>query len=216
MKNNLTNILLVVLIISVGILFYMHFSSTKEIAAVKNNLTKTDSVAPQLSFSIPKNLAGARVLYVNIDTIDAKYEAFADLSKEAGNNYAYIQKQYQKKATELQQQYDTYQQNMANKLLSENDDLAAQARLNAGAEELKKLENQISALEGSAMEKNAIITNDISTYFKSYARDKKIDYILAYGGASNVLYANDSLDVTSDVLKSLNENYRLNKPSKKK
>ena len=83
--------------IAVGILFYMHFSSTKEMLAVKSNLTKADST-PQLSFNIPKNLAGARVLYVNIDSIDSKYEAFADLSKEAGNSYAYVQKQYQKKA----------------------------------------------------------------------------------------------------------------------
>jgi outer membrane protein len=211
-KNNLSAILNVLLLIAVGVLFYLHFTSKKEINAVKD---KADST-PKLTFSVPKNLAGARVLYVNIDSIDAKYEAFADLSKEAGGNYAYMQKTYQKKAQDLQQRYDTYQQKIEMKTISSDDAIKEEAAINAGMEELKKMEANISALEGAAMEKNARITNDITTYFKSYSKDKGIDFILAYGGASNVLYANDSLDITADVLNALNENYRKTKPAGKK
>ena len=152
---------------------------------------------------------------MNIDSIDSKYEAFADLSKEAGGNYAYLQKQYQKKAADLQQRYDLYQQKIEMKTISSDDAIKEEAAINAGAEELKKMEANIGALEGAAMEKNARITNDITTYFKSYSKSKGIDFILAYGGASNVLYANDSLDITADVLNALNENYRKTKPAGK-
>lgn len=215
MKNNLSVILNIVLLAAVAVLFYLHFTSKKEIASVKD---KTDST-PKLTFSIPKNLAGARVLYVNIDSIDQKYEAFSDLSKEAGNSYAYMQKQYQKKQMDLQQRYDAYQQKIQMQTISGDDAIKEEAAINAGMEELKKMETNLSALENTAMEKNARITNDITTYFKSYSKDKGIDYILAYGGASNVLYANDSLDITNDVLSALNENYRKTKsaaPDKKK
>lgn len=212
-NNNLPVIFNVVLLLLVGILFYLHFTSKKEIAAVKD---KADST-PKLSFSIPKNLAGARVLYVNIDSIDSKYEAFADLSKEAGGNYAYMQKQYQKKALELQQRYDTYQQKIQMQTISGDEAIKEEAAINAGMEDLKKMETNIASLEGAAMEKNARITSDITTYFKSYSKDKGIDFILAYGGSSGVLYANDSLDITSDVLNALNENYRKSKsPAKLK
>jgi outer membrane protein len=207
-KNNLSAILNVVLLIAVGILFYLHFSSKKEIAAVKG---QADSATPKLTFNVPKNLAGARVLYVNVDSIDSKYEAFADLSKETGGNYAYMQKTYQKKALELQQRYDTYQQKVQMNTISGDDAMKEEAAINAGMEELKKMETNIAALEGAAMEKNARITSDITTYFKSYSKDKGIDFILAYGGSSGVLYANDSLDITSDVLNALNENYRKSK-----
>ncbi|CAN5894511.1 hypothetical protein BH11BAC7_BH11BAC7_35650 [soil metagenome] len=212
MKNNLSAIINVVLLLLVGILFYLHFTSKREIAAVKD---KADST-PKLSFSIPKNLAGARVLYVNIDSIDSKYEAFADLSKEAGGNYAYMQKQYQKKALDLQQRYDTYQQKIQMQTISGDEAIKEEAAINAGMEDLKKMETNISSLEGAAMEKNARITGDITTYFKSYSKDKGIDFILAYGGSSGVLYANDSLDITADVLNALNENYRKTKGTGKK
>ena len=207
MKNNLSVILNVVLLICVGVLFYLHFASKKEIAAVKE---KSDST-PKLSFGIPKNLAGARVLYVNVDSIDQKYEAFADLSKEASGDVVYLQKQYQKKALELQQRYDVYQQKIQMQTISGDDAIKEEAAINAGMEDLKKMETRMASLEGAAMEKNARITNDITTYFKSYSKDKGIDFILAYGGASGVLYANDSLDITSDVLNALNENYRKSK-----
>ncbi|CAN5190540.1 hypothetical protein BH09BAC5_BH09BAC5_18510 [soil metagenome] len=212
MKNNLSILFNILLVIAVAVLFYLNFANRKSIAVVKNSSDST----PELKFTVPKNLAGAHVLYVNIDSIDAKYEAFKDLSKEAGGNYAYMQKNYQKKALELQQRYDSYQQKVQMATISSDDAVKEEAAINAGMEELKKMETNISALEGVAMEKNARITNDITTYFKTYSKDKGIDYILAYGGASNVLYANDSLDITVDVLQALNENYRKTKPADKK
>jgi outer membrane protein len=214
-KNNLSVILNVVLLAAVAVLFYLHFTAKKEIASVKE---KADT-APKLTFSVPKNLAGARVLYVNIDSIDAKYEAFSDLSKEAGGNLAYKQKAYQKKQLDLQQRYDAYQQKVQMQTISSDDAVKEEAAINEGMKELQNMENDLSALENAAMEKNARITNDITTYFKAYSKDKGVDYILAYGSASNVLYANDSLDITNDVLTALNENYRKTKaatPDKKK
>jgi outer membrane protein len=214
-KNNVSAILNVVLLIAVGILFYFHFTSKQELAAVKSDLKKTDST-PQLTFKIPQNLAGAKVLYVNIDTIGAKYEAYADLSVETNSSASYLQKQYDKKAADLQSRYNTYQQNVAKQLLSDNQRETEEAAINAGTEELKKMQDQMTTLENAAMEKNAKITNDITTFFNIYYKAKNIDFILGYGGGAGVLYANDSLNITNDVLKSLNENYRLVKSASKK
>lgn len=200
----------VVLLVAVAVLFYLHFSSKREIADVKK-IVNSDTV-PKLTFDIPKNLAGARVLYVNIDSIDTKYEAFTDLTKEAGNNYNYQMQVYQTKAKALQDRYDLLQQKSQMGTISSDDAAKEEAAINAGMVELQKMQNNLAALENNAMQKNAIITNDITTYFKKYSQEKGIDYILGYGSSSNVLYANDSLDVTTDVLNALNANYRLNKP----
>ncbi len=216
MKNNLSAILNVVLLIAVGILFYFHFSAKKELAEVKSDLKKSDTTGAQVTFSIPKNLAGAKVLYVNIDTIGAKYAAYADLSVETNSSASYLQKQYDKKAGDLQARYDAYQQNVAKQLLSDNQREAEEAAINAGTEELKKLQDQMSVLENAAMEKNAKITNDITTFFNIYYKAKNIDFILGYGGGAGVLYANDSLNITNEVLNALNENYKLVKGATKK
>ena len=208
-------ILNVVLLIAVGILFYLHFSSKREIADVKSSV-KVDSAPPKLTFDVPKNLAGARVLYVNIDSIDAKYEAFTDLEKEAGSNYNYQLQKYQQKALDLQTRYDALQQKVQMGTISADDAAKEETSINTGMDELKKMEAYISTLQTAAMQKNAVITQHIQVYFKEYSREKGIDYILGYGSSSNVLYANDSLDVTADVLAALNANYRLNKAQQPK
>lgn len=204
----------VLLLIAVVVLFYLHFSSKQEIADVKNTV-KNDSV-PKLTFDVPKNLSGAKVLYVNIDSIDMKYEAFTDLAKESTSSYNYQLQVYQTKAKALQDRYDLLQQKIKMGTISSDEATKEENSINAEAEDLKKMESNITSLENNAMQKNAIITQDITTYFKQYSRDKGIDYILGYGSSSNVLYANDSLDVTKDVLEALNANYRLNKAQKPK
>jgi outer membrane protein len=210
-KNNLSIALNVVLLIAVGILFYLHFSSNREIADVKNNQKKSDTL-PQLTFNVPKNLAGARVLYVNIDSIDQNYEAFADLSKGEGGKLEYLSKQYQTKALDVQQRYDMLQQKGQAGTISADDAQKEEDAINKEADEVRTLETQIQNLQNSAAEKNMTITNEVTAYFKEYSKTKGVDFILGYGGQSNVLYANDSLDITKDVLNALNENYRLNKP----
>ncbi|MBI3511518.1 MAG: OmpH family outer membrane protein [Bacteroidetes bacterium] len=211
MKNNISTLLNVVLLIAVIILFYLHFSGTKNNGNEKTTAAKKDTV-PQLSFNIPKNLAGAHVLFVNIDSIDAKYDAFADLSKEANNNYNAKMKQYQDKAAALQARYDGLQQQVNLGTISSDDASKEEASINAGMEDLKKMETEIQYLENQAMQKNATITDDITNYFKVYSQSHKIDYILGYGGGNTgVLFANDSLNITLDVVKALNENYAQNK-----
>lgn len=207
MKNNLSTILNVVLLIAVGVLFYLHFTSTKAIADVKNEQTK-DTV-PQLSFRIPKNLAGARVLYINVDSINANYDAFKELYQQEGGN--------------LEQQYQNYQIRVANfqrrsELLnggkwpySADSAIAEEKALQTEERALMNLQTYLNNLQNKAMEKNAIINEEVSHYFKDYSREKGIDYILMMGAGSPVIYANDSLDVTKDVVNALNTNYRLKK-----
>jgi outer membrane protein len=203
------------LLIAVGILFYLHFSSKKEISDVKNNQKKIDSV-PQLTFNVPKNLNGARVLYVNMDSISLNYEAFADLSKTDGGKLDYLTKKYQQEGLDAQQRYDALQQKAQAGTISADDAQKEQDAISKEAEEVQKLEQQIQNLQAAAAEKNNTITNDVTTYFKEYSKSKGIDFILGYAAGGNVLYANDSLDITNDVLSALNENYRLTKGDKKK
>lgn len=214
MKNNLSALLNIVLLIAVGILFYLHFTSNKEIADVKKS--QKNDTAPRLTFNIPKNLAGARVLYVNIDSIDKKYEAFADLSKEAGGSLEAMTKQYQSRTLKLQQRYETYQQKATAQTISADDAQKEEDAINKESDYLQNLQAQINNLQNAAMEKNMLITNQITTYFKEYSKAKGIDFILGYGSNSNVMYANDSLDITDDVLNALNANYRQTKAAPKK
>jgi len=207
-NNKLSLALNVVLLIAVGVLFYLHFSSPKTgaDAAAGGN----DSI-PKLSFDIPSNLGGARVLYINVDSLDAKYEAISELSKATEAQLKSLQATYQAKRDKLQQLAYAYQQKVQLGTISVDEAQRTEAELNKGGEELAALEAQVQRMSDKAYESNDKILEDVNNYFKDYSKTNKIDFILGYSSKGQVLYANDSLDITDDVIKGLNEAHRLKK-----
>lgn len=203
MKNTNT-IITVILGIAVVILFYLHFSSRQDIKEV---IAKQEDSIPDKTFTIPKNLQGAKVLYVNIDSINANYKAYSELTKEAGNTLQGQLGAYQRKAADLQNRYATLQEQVNMGTISADAAQKEEDAINAGLEELKRMETNLAYLESEAMKKNDMISQEIAAYFHDYALEKGIDYIMMYGTGMPIIYANDSLDVTPDVLKALNEEY---------
>jgi outer membrane protein len=214
-NNRISLLLNVVLLAAVAVLFFLHFKG-KSTAETDTNQPKTnDSATPKLTFDVPKNLAGARVLYVNIDSINFRYEAIADLTRETEAKLINLQSRYQKRQLELQEKGYTLQQKITAGTISATDAEAEEKAYNAGIEDLARMETELGYLQNTAAKKNEIIVDEVSSYFKEYSKTKGIDFILGYGSSSNVLYANDSLDVTSDVLNALNATYRSSKGAKK-
>lgn len=205
----------VVLLAAVAVLFYLHFKGNTP-ASEAAKPAKTDSASPKLTFDVPKNLAGARVLYINIDSINLRYDAITDLSRETDAYMKNLDARYQKRQMEVQQQYSNYQQRAAAQTISASEAEAEEKSINAGMEELAKMERELGQLQNNALKKNEKIVTEVSSYFKEYSKTKGIDFILGYGGGSMVMYANDSLDVTSDVLNALNATYRQKKGGAKK
>ncbi|MGL5892680.1 MAG: OmpH family outer membrane protein, partial [Bacteroidia bacterium] len=125
-----------------------------------------------------------------------------------------LQSRYQKRQIELQEKGSTLQQKISSGTISAAEAEIEEKAYNAGIEDLARMETELGYLQNSAAKKNEIIVDEVSSYFKEYSKTKGIDFILGYGSASNVLYANDSLDVTADVLNALNATYRSTKGTK--
>jgi outer membrane protein len=214
-NNRISLLLNVVLLAAVAVLFFLHFKGKSTAETDNKQPKKNDSATPKLTFEVPKNLAGARVLYVNIDSINFRYEAIADLTRETEAKLINLQSRYQKRQLELQEKGYTLQQKITAGTISATDAEAEEKAYNAGIEDLARMETELGYLQNTAAKKNEIIVDEVSSYFKEYSKTKGIDFILGYGSSSNVLYANDSLDVTSDVLNALNATYRSSKGAKK-
>lgn len=199
-----STIINVILGIAVAILFYLHFSSREDIAEVR---AIQEDTTPKKTFTVPKNLQGAKVLYVNIDSINQNYRAFSELSQEAGQNLQGQMAAYQRKAADLEARYAKLQEQVNMGTISAEAAEAEEKAINAGLDELKRMETNLAYLESAAMQKNDMISQEIALYFHDYALEKGIDYIMMYGTGMPIIYANDSLDVTNDVLVALNAEY---------
>jgi outer membrane protein len=52
------------------------------------------------------------------------------------------------------------------------------------------------------------VLNQINSFVEQYAKEKGYDIVFGTTNSGNILYAKESLDITKEVLKALNENYR--------
>lgn len=202
--KSLNTTITAVLAIAVVILFVLHFTSRQDLAEVQ---AKQDDTTPNKTFELPKNLQGAKVLYVNIDSINSNYHAYTELTQEAEGTLQGQYAAYQRKAQDLQNRYAKLQDQVNMGSISTDAATAEEAAINAGMEDLKRMETNLAYLESAAMQKNDAISQEIALYFHDYALSKGIDYIMMYGTGMPIIYANDSLDVTHDVVIALNEEY---------
>ena len=84
-------------------------------------------------------------------------------------------------------------------------------------EEEKKLIELKDRLEKDLADKQDNFSKEflmkIDNYLKSLGKEKNYSYVFTYtkGGPSSIVYAKDSLDITKQVVKSLNELYKKKK-----
>ena len=60
------------------------------------------------------------------------------------------------------------------------------------------------------------VMNSIMDYLKEYSKGKKFQYILGNTFDGKILYADHTLEITADVIKGLNENYKAQAKDAKK
>ncbi len=203
--KSINSVITAILAIAVAILFYLQFSSRADIAEVQDK--QNDTINDHVITSLPKDLQGAKVLYVNIDSINSNYHAYTELAEDANNNLNGQMATYERKAQDLQTRYAKLQEQVNMGTITTDAAAAEEAAINAGMDELRRLETNITYLQSAAMQKNDEISAQIAMYFEDYAKAKGIDYIMMYGTGMPIIYANDSLDVTADVVKALNIEY---------
>lgn len=76
----------------------------------------------------------------------------------------------------------------------------------------QKVDLRLGQLEKKASEQNDKITkgviNQINDYIKKYCKKQEFDLVVAPTVAGSVIYANDKIDITEDIIKGLNNEYK--------
>ncbi|MBA3705560.1 MAG: OmpH family outer membrane protein [Bacteroidetes bacterium] len=202
-----------VLIIAVGILYYLHFSNCN--TSCNTTETADSTMASKPIVMSPKEIKASKIVYVNSDILNEKYDFVKDLVVEAQAKQQRLENIYQKKGQLFQQKYTEFQEKASKGLLSENQSREAQEILAKDKQELDSMEGQLQALAEEFQKSNEQVRKTVIDYVKEYNKNGQYNYILTYteGPGGIVLYANDSLDITDEIVKGLNAQYN---PKKKK
>ena len=108
-------------------------------------------------------------------------------------------------ANALQNEYVSLQKKAQNGELSQSEGEAAQQRL---MQKQNELENKRQSLGSKYLKDqedfNKEIHDNLHEYIKEYNEEAGYDYILSYSKDGSILYANDALDITQEVVKGMN------------
>ncbi|MFL5752861.1 MAG: OmpH family outer membrane protein [Bacteroidia bacterium] len=207
--KNLSLALNAILFIAVGILFFLYLSMNKKISG--ENILPEKKGEPAKMVTDPAKLANAKIAYVNIDTIDTKYEYISDYSKTIRARQAGIEGQMNSMNAKFQQDYADFQQSVQAGLKSEAELKKDQAKLEQQQYELASKEKQLQNLGEEVAARQAEMMRNVSSYIAKYSNNK-YDFILAYShNISSVLYAKPDLEITTDILNGLNQEYHASK-----
>ncbi|MFN0036254.1 MAG: OmpH family outer membrane protein [Saprospiraceae bacterium] len=190
--KHLPLILNVILFALVGHLYYLNSKNAKAAAG--------QAIVPPASQS-----GGVRIAYVNGDTLDAQYEwlkqqktAIEQRLANAEKSLAGKEEALMKDAAALQQKFQ--EGNMTQAEAEEKQGVLMQ-RGSKLEEEKMRLSKSLSEDQKKAF--NDLYAN-VEAKLKTLTSEIGYDYILSYSRGGQILLANDSLDITKQVLQLLN------------
>lgn len=156
------------------------------------------------------NGGGARIVYINTDTLMNNYLLAVEL------NEAFLKKQEERrtelnvKAKSLDQEANEFQRKLQNNgFLSEARAVDARDQLLMKQENLRRLQQDM--IDKTAREQNELnkqLFDKLTSFLKDYNKEKGFDIVLSTQIGGNVLFAVDGFDITQDVVKRLNDEYK--------
>jgi outer membrane protein len=190
--KNLPIILNIILFALVGHLYYLNSKHSKS--------ADTQVVMPPASQS-----GGARIAYVNGDTLDANYEWLKQQKEAIEQRMAAAEKSLSNKEESLMKDAAALQEKFQGGNMTQAEAEKADAALRQRAQKLEEEKARLSKSLGEDQKKafNDLYAN-VETKLKTLSSQIGYDYILSYSRGGQILLANDSLDITKQVLDLLN------------
>ena len=175
------------------------FSACQNKEAKTPETKKTDSAAAVS--------ADEKIVFVNSDSLLTKYDYYKDLKVKFEGKGKRAQDDMKAKGEAFQREVAQYQQNAAS--LAADVRKTTEDRLARKQQELQAYQqNAGGALQNEQAAENEKLYDKVAGYLKGYAKEKGYKMVLTYSkGNSAILFADESLDVTSEVIKGLNADY---------
>ncbi len=156
-------------------------------------------------------VCGIRIAYVEYDSLLLNYTFAQEVQKELVLKEMSINNIIEKERKSLQEEAATFEHKVQNNVF------ATQERAQAEYEKIMKKDQEllqrgqamIAELEKESLAKSNEVTQSILNYIKEYNSDSKYDFILTKMGG-NMLYANQALDITKEVVEGLNAKHSAN------
>lgn len=152
-----------------------------------------------------------KIVYIQLDSLMRGYGMAVDLQSAFEEKSLKAQNELTAKGRSLEREARDYQEKAEKGLLTRSQamdiETGLQRKQQSVMEYRDKMMQDLSEEESVMMNQ---ISNAIMEYMKKYNADKGYSMVISTAGANTVLIADPSLNITDDVLKGLNAEYKAN------
>ncbi|MFZ4546551.1 MAG: OmpH family outer membrane protein [Bacteroidales bacterium] len=198
---NKTNPLLlalnIVMLIGLVVLYILHFTGSGK---------SGNSIGGAIAKANKGNIS---VAFVNNDSILSNYELVKKMRADLEAKGKRLEGEVASKQQAFEKDASYFQDQVAKKTISEQSAQEIYGQLQQNQKAIYDLRDRYAAeLQQSEMDMNVALIDSVMNFLKRYNDKYKFDYILGFTKGGNILFANDTLDVTGDVIKELNIAYK--------
>jgi outer membrane protein len=199
-KTDKTQLLLalnILLFLALAILYVLFFS--------KHSQIRSDSISQTLQKAVSGNM---KVAFINNDSVLANYDLVTKLADELSGKTKRLEGEIASKQKAFEKDAAYFQDQVQKKTLSDQSAQEIYGQLQQNQQSILELRDRYAAeLQQNQIDMNIVVLDSVMNFLKRYNEKYKFDYILGFTKGGNILYANDTLDITKNVIKELNEQY---------
>ena len=147
-----------------------------------------------------------KTAYVDTTVLIKEYKEMKDVEAQFTSKSDSVRKQLDSAAQSFQQEVQAYQSQMNS--MSESDRKAKEQELMQKQQMLQQQQQMVGnkLREQSNTVMDSMVTK-IKDYVKDYGKENNYTYIFGSNESANIMYAEEGLDITQDILTELNEEY---------
>lgn len=192
--KNLSLALNAVLLVAVGILYYLHFKG-------KSGEETSSSVAIG-----PMPVSSQGIVFVNSDSLLEEFDYYKEQKAKFENEQSRIKNELKGESEKLQKDAALYQQQaigMTNlERQNKEEELGRRQQML-----MDKKDAMLSKLDEMQASSSEDLYTRLNTFLKTFNKDKNFQFVLGYQKGGGILFANDSLNITHQVIQGLNKAY---------
>lgn len=158
---------------------------------------------------------GLRIVYVNADSILTRFDYYKKLRNNMEAKARRSEQELESEARKLELEYADAQKK-AQGMSQEQLAMLEQGLMRKQQNIMMLRENLSKELADEEEKLDKILRQKVQAYFKRLSKQEGYDYVLSYHYGSNVVYGNQTHDITARVIADLNREYAAEQSGKRK
>ena len=174
-----------------------------------NNTPQQPAVTTQV---VCDGTSSLKIAYVDIDTLLTSYNLWKDLNEDMIRKEENIRVALNEKAKDLQNDYEEFERKLNNNGFATLERAESeQSRILKKRQDLEELQERLSNELAIESNKNNVLFRDsINSFINQYNKAKGYNIILSRLG-DNILYIDNAMNITQEVIDGLNARYKASK-----